>query len=95
MTEIVQTIPLSGFDPEGGEPEMRVMDDGTLYVVFNLMPPLWAEDNPDDFSDFDKQMESAVGVPIIWEDREFFRIDHPKSDTIERVRRFLDGYQQV
>jgi hypothetical protein len=94
----VQTILLSGFDPEG-EPEIRVWADGSLEVVFNFMPPSWAADEaPDDlgrgnFADFDRQMERAVGVPVLWEDREFFRIEQPAPDTLERVRQFVERYR--
>ena len=77
-----------------GEPEIRMMADGSLYVVFNFMPPSWAEDDPDPFDDFDKQLSKAVGLPVEWEDREFFRIEWSAEDTVERVRRFLAGYKR-
>lgn len=88
MDEPVDVIPLAGFDPEG-EPEIHVMADGSLSVVFNFMPPSWAEDEPEPFDDFDEQLAAAIGLPVVWEDREVFVIERPGSDTIERVRRFL------
>jgi len=91
MSDLVRIIPLSGFDPEG-EPEVRLLADGSLSVVFNFMPPSWAEDNPDSFDDFDRQLARAVGVPVAWEDREVFRIDRPAEDTVERLRQFLQSY---
>jgi hypothetical protein len=91
MTDPIQVIPIVGFDVEG-EPEIRVMRDGGLYVVFNFMPPSWAEDNPDAFDDFDKQLSRAVGMPVVWEDREFFRIDRPVAETVGRIRRYLETY---
>jgi hypothetical protein len=94
MYEPVGTITLAGFDPEG-EPEIWKMNDGSLLVVFNLMPPSWADDNPDPFDDFDRQLEQAAGAPVTWEDREYFRIARPGPDTVERVRRFLEGYRQM
>jgi hypothetical protein len=93
MDEPVNVIPLTGFDVNG-EPEIRVMKDGSLYVVFNFMPPSWAEDDPDPFDDFDKQLSNAVGVSVEWEDREFFRIEWPATDTVERVQRFLATYKR-
>ena len=87
MNQPVNMIAVSGFDPEG-EPEIRVMADGGLYVVFNFMPPSWAEDNPDPFDDFDRQLSQAIGLPVEWEDREFFRVGRPAPDTVERIRRF-------
>ena len=94
MDEPLDVISLPGvFDPEG-EPEIRVMADGSLYVVFNFMPPSWAEDDPEKFDDFDEQLASATGLPVAWEDREYFRIDHPRGDTVETIRRFLSDYQR-
>ena len=87
----IEVIPLAGFDPEG-EPEVRRTADGRLFVVFNFLPPSWAEDDPDRFADFDRQLAQAVGVPVAWEDREVFRIDHPAADTVERLGWFLAKY---
>jgi hypothetical protein len=91
MGDPVEVMPLAGFDPEG-EPEIRVMADRSLYVVFNFMPPSWAEDDPDPFDDFDQQLAKATGVTVDWEDREFFRIERPAADTIGRIRQFLATY---
>lgn len=88
MDKPVEVIPLVGFDSDG-DPEIRVMADGTLYVVFNFMPPSWADDDAASFDDFDHQLAEAVGLPVLWEDREFFRIEGPRNDTVERVRQFL------
>jgi hypothetical protein len=89
----VEVIPLLGFDAEG-EPEIRVMSDGSLYVAFNFMPPSWAEDNPEPFADFDQQLTKALDLPVEWDDRELFRIERPRADTVERIRRFIETYRQ-
>ena len=70
----------------------RVNPDGSLHVVFNFMPPSWAEDNPTPFDDFDQQLSRAVGLPVQWEDREVFRIERPAGDTVARIRQFLGSY---
>jgi hypothetical protein len=95
MGEIQQEIQLSGFDP-AGEPEIRLMAEGSLYVVFNFMPPSYVPDEQGlgPFEDFDRQLERAAGVPVEWEDREFFLIRQPKADTVERIRKFIEGYQR-
>ena len=92
MGDVKLEIQLTGFDPMG-EPVIRVMADGSLYVVFNFMPPTYVpdEDGMGQFEDFDKQMEKAVGVPVMWEDREFFLIQQPGPETIERIREFVEG----
>jgi hypothetical protein len=92
MEEPVEVVPLAGFDPDG-EPEARVMADGSLYLVFDLMPPSWAEDAAEQFDNFDQQLTAVCGTAVHWEDREVFRIDRPAPDTIERVRSFLASYR--
>jgi uncharacterized membrane protein required for colicin V production len=99
QSRVVQTIPLSGFDPKG-EPEIRVWNDGSLQIVFNFMPPSFVpdEENQDEeglgpFKGFDKEIEVAVGTPVMWEDREVFRIQRPLNDTVERLRRFIEQHK--
>jgi hypothetical protein len=94
MTEptVLKKISISGFDPKG-EPQIRVMSDGTLFVLFNFMPPSFADGDEKRFDDFDKQLERAIGVPVVWEDRELFLILQPQEGTIEKVRGFLESYR--
>jgi len=96
MDDVTRTIRLTGFDPDG-EPEIRVMSDGGLLVVFEFMPPSFVPDErrQDEsglgpFKDFDKEMQTAIGTEVVWEDREVFLIPNPKSDTVERIRQFLE-----
>ena len=91
MDELVEVIRLEGFDPNG-EPQVRRMAGGSLYVVFEFMPPSWAEDAPERFDDFDRQLAGAAGVLVVWDDREVFVIGNPATDTVERVREFLGSY---
>ncbi len=46
------------------------------------------------FEDFDKQLERAAGVDVDWEDRELFLIRKPALDTVDKVRRFVEGYRR-
>ncbi len=94
--DLVETIPLSGFDP-AGEPEIRRFADGTLQVVFSFMPPSFVNDDGGwvdlgRYWKFDEQMARAIGAEVLWEDREYFRIAHPREDTVERLREFVAGY---
>jgi hypothetical protein len=95
MDEIKETIKLSGFDLEG-EPVIRVMGDGSLLIVFNFMPPSFVPDGAGmgPFADFDKQLERAAGVPVVWDDREVFVIQKPKRDTVKKLQKFLEGYRK-
>ena len=68
------------------------MADGSLSVVFEFMPPSWAEDEPERFDNFDRQLAAAAGMPVEWADREYFRVTRPAADTVERIRVFLAKY---
>ncbi len=94
--ELIETIPLSGFDP-AGEPEIRRFADGTLQVVFGFMPPSFVKDEGGwvdlgRYWKLDQEMARAIGTEVVWEDREYFRIDRPGPDTVQRLRDFLAGY---
>lgn len=91
MEEPVEWIRLVGFDPDG-EPQLRRMADGSLSVVFEFMPPSWAEEAPERFDDFDRQLARAAGAAVVWDDREVFVIARPAADTVERLRSFLGSY---
>jgi hypothetical protein len=98
MDDPVDVLPLSGFDPDG-DPEIRRMADGRLWLVFNFMPPSWMPE--EEYVDigrcqnFDQQLEQAIGVPVVWEDREAFRIDQPREDTISAISKFLAAFRQL
>jgi translation initiation factor IF-1 len=89
----VEVIPVTGFDPEG-EPEIWIMSNGSLSVVFEFLPPTWAEEDSDSFDDFDQQLAQATGVAVDWEDAEVFRIPNPAADTVKRLRKFLSAYRR-
>ena len=57
------------------------------------MPPTWAEAQPEAFDTFDQQLQEAIGVPVVWEDRELFLIEEPAHDTVERIKTFLQTFE--
>ncbi len=83
---------LTGFDSDG-EPEIRLMKDGSLCLVFSFMPPSWEDEVDESFRDFDERLASAIGTSVIWEDREFFLIPSPRPDTVDRIRMFIETYR--
>ena len=95
MEEGVEEYPLTGFDPDG-EPFIRRTAAGRLWLCIEFMPPSW-EDSADlgvpvglgPWADFDKRLEQAVGVRVVWEDREWFRIDRPTTNTVSAIQEFL------
>jgi len=87
--------PLTGFDPSG-EPMVRWAATGRLWLCVEFFPPLWVPEEEragpvslGAWADFDQRLARAIGVPVVWEDREWFRIDHPREDTVSAIQRFL------
>jgi hypothetical protein len=91
--KILESVTLEGFDHEG-EPEIRRMKDGTMWVVFNFMPPSWDENAESKWEHFERDLTRAAGVEVVRDDREFFLIKHPKPDTADRIRKFLERYRK-
>jgi hypothetical protein len=84
---------ITGFDP-GNEPEIRLFPDGTVYAVFNGMPPFSFRLRKKDKDNFDQDMAAAIGTEVIWEDREFFLIPKPAVDTVARLKNYLENYRK-
>jgi len=91
--ETIQKIQLSGFD-ELGEPVIQVMTDRSIHLQFEFMPPSDIDENGMEFfDDFDVQLANAIGLPVIWDDRERFIIENPQPDTIDKIRHFIENYR--
>jgi len=94
MSSPVRTIPIHGFD-EAGEPEIRVMSDGSLVIAFQFMPPMRdTDDGVQDprFEHFDEVLADALEIPVEWDDRETFLIASPEGDTVARATAFLETF---
>ena len=95
---IVKTTSVTGFDADA-EPQIHHMSDGSLQLMLEFMPPSFIADEDAEgvksFDDFDKQLERAIGVPVLWEDRELFIIRKPQNDTAEKIKQFLEGYRKA
>ncbi|MFC1597376.1 hypothetical protein ACFL5Q_05485 [Planctomycetota bacterium] len=100
MADQIESIFIEGFDPDG-DVEIRRMDDGSLWLVVDPVPPEWLWErgfygmNLGPCADFDKQLERAIGVPVHWDDREFFYIQQPREDTIAAIRQFLVDFRRT
>jgi len=96
--QVVETTRLAGFEEAPtNDPEVRRMSDGSLFVVFNCMPPCFTPDLGEPpalgkYEHFDAEMQEALGVDVFWEDREFFRTRNPKADTMSKLQSFVAGY---
>ncbi len=87
--EPLTTMTVNAFD-DVGQPELRLMRDGSMEIVFNAMPPTWATD-PAEFDDMDVQLQRALGAPVEWIDREVFRVASPNPALPFRAWEFLDN----
>jgi hypothetical protein len=94
--DVLATISLSGFEPDA-EPVLREMRNGSLLLIFAFIPPRVCEDQPNkvkrfDLNTFGAEIEKAAGVTVVWDDKEVFVIQRPRSGTVERIRCFLQSY---
>jgi len=94
--DVRRTIPLAGFDPDA-EPIVREMRDGSLLLIVGCLPPLVAENDASkaqqfDMNAFGAELEKAVGLPVLWDDREVFVVQRPEANTVERIRQFFGNY---
>lgn len=92
--DVVEVRPITGFD-SAGEPEIQVQKNGNLLLVFKHFPPsdlegkdAWLAQN------FSKQLETASGAKVYW-DNEIFTLDDPPPDCAEKVTQFLANYRKT
>jgi hypothetical protein len=95
VEEGIEEYSLSGFDP-AGEPMVRRTAAGRLWLCLQFVPPSWVpheertgRDGLGEWADFDRRLARETRVPVVWEDREWFRIDQPREDTVRAIHRFL------
>jgi len=91
-TEEQEIIPLTGFEPDN-EPEIRLMTDGSVYLVFNFFPPLSFDMSGPDIDQFANELSAFLSTQTIHEDREFFLVQYPKADTVEKLKLFVESYR--
>jgi hypothetical protein len=84
-----------GFDADG-EPVIHVLADGTIRIVFEAMPPFFAEDGGTeaDFAAFDAVISKAIGLPVLRDDREVFLVRNAPAGTAERIKQWLEAYHE-
>jgi hypothetical protein len=90
---VSQELKVAGFDRDG-EPIIQVMHDGSIRIVFEAMPPNFAEDrgSESDFDEFEKVISEKMGLAVVREDREVFVIRNAPPGTAERIKAWLDSY---
>lgn len=93
---IVREIAIAGFDADG-EPVIREMSDGSLWIQFEAMPPFFTDDDPASFDidTFRSQMQLAAGAAVVQDDREVFFIAEPARETLDSVKFWLEAYRKT
>ena len=92
---VSQVVTLEGFDKDH-EPLLRTLEDGTLELRFARLPP--GRDSGEDapmgaYSEIDRDLQEAIGVPVEWPERELLRVREPADDTADRVAAFVKSYR--
>jgi hypothetical protein len=90
---LIEEIEVTGFDPDG-EPVIQRWSDGSIVILFNAMPPFFAEDGgtEDEFENFETTIGFVLGVEVLRDDREVFVIQTPRGDTIAKAKAWLENY---
>ncbi len=71
------------------------MNEGSIELAFNFMPPSWGESLTEVFDTFDKKLGAAIGEwNVEWQDREFFRITHPEPETVDLIVKYLQSFSR-
>jgi len=92
--EVKTTVKVKGFDKDG-EPEIQLLRNGSLRLVFEFFPPLNGNDNQNDniiFENFDKELSKVVDNEVIWEDREVFLIEKSKNGDEKLLKKYLEEF---
>jgi hypothetical protein len=92
QVEEIEIITLKGFE-ENNEPEIRIMSDGTIYLVFNFFPPESFDMSMQDINSFNQELSDYLEVKVIHEDREFFYVHTPLPTSVSRIKTFIETYK--
>jgi hypothetical protein len=94
---VAQEIEVGDFG--GAKPSLTLRKSGRIYLIVEVPPFHDGDgheiDGDDDFpevSEFEHLISEYVGVQVERDDREVFRIDHPKADTLTKVKAFMENY---
>jgi hypothetical protein len=92
---LIEEIEITGFDPDG-EPVIQRWADGAIVILFNAMPPFFAEDGGTEaeFENFETTIGFVLGVDVLRDDREVFVIQMPREDTIAKAKAWLENYHR-
>lgn len=83
----------------GAKPSLTLRKSGRIYLIVEV-PPFYDGDGNEidgdkDFPEvfeFENLISEYVGVQVDRDDREVFRIDTPQTDTLAKVKVFIENY---
>lgn len=87
----MKEIEITGFDEEY-PPVLRVLDNHTTYLIFEIFPPENGKLTDDQIDNLEDILSVVTGVEVIHEDRELFIIFSDAEKVIEKVVRFFDCF---
>lgn len=87
-TTIAQTLTVKGFDRKG-EPKIRIMDNGSIYIAFRALPSQTI------FDDFELKLQRTAGVEVLRQNNECFFIPQPAADTVHQLMYYLATFRNV
>jgi hypothetical protein len=93
--ELLQTLTVAGFD-SSGEPEIRVLSDGSVEIHFSFMPPLngaTVTSSDSVFAHFETVLSAALQCEVLRDDRELFVIPSAPAGTAELAQLFLASFR--
>jgi hypothetical protein len=91
---ISKEIQLQGFD-ENAEPVIRLLQDGSLRLIFCTMPPSrHCLGNAFNMDDFGTKLQKAISAKIEWDDRDVFLARRADTNTVTELLDFIRSYGQ-
>ena len=83
----------------GAKPSLTLMKSGKVYLIVETPPfydgngnAIYGDEDFPEGVEFENLIAEYVGTPVEREDRELFIIEKPKSDTLIKVKEFIENY---
>ena len=87
---VVKEIKINVFNDNA---DLRILSDGTTYLVFNNFPPVKNKLTKHQINNFDKLLSEAIGKKVVHEDRELFIIFDNSQKTADDIVSFLENFK--
>lgn len=85
---VIREVTIDNFDEEY-PPVLRIMDDGTTYLIFGIFPPRNKKMTTHQIENLAKTLTEITGKKVIQDDRELFLIFDNSEKMIDEIILFL------